>query len=818
MMRRAHSLHGTAITGSVLLAVLLILLMASGVQAATWTREADNGVTNTNNLHLAPGSIYQGKLPVAASGWVGIAGPGPASMYMYDGNNFTQVGANGFGNSNVHGLHPSGVYGGALYIGTANNINGSELYSYTGSGNPVKVPVSANGWGEGANNDTTIPLGVVNNKLVVSISNRNGPSTGLRMYTLSGSTWTQVVGPLATMPRGFGNPNNWASSWAANFRGSLVMPVLNPTTGMEVWSYNGSGFTQIGGPGPTTWGANQVAGMAAYSEVEDALYMGTFEPTGTVGAQLWRYNGTTWTNVITGGMGDVNNKAFQPLVRGGELFLSTYNTTSGCKVLKRTGSGFTPVSQAGFDGTNNNQAAFIANYGGKIVATTLNTAGGEVWTTPALSNVWFFAEGTTRNNANDGKFEEWLCLQNPNGLVANVQLTYMLSDGSNQVQKTTVAANSRKTISVHDFLGPNKDVSTLVKSDQLILAERPMYFNYHNKWIGGHNVMGVAQPQSSWYFAEGTTRNNQIDGTYEEWLCLQNPGPADTTVNVTYMLGTGQNISKQYTVTKTSRRTIDVNTDVGPNQDISMVIESALPIVAERPMYFNYHDKWNGGDDVVGAPQPATTFYFAEGTTRDNATDGSFEEWICIQNPQNTDAAVDITYWTASAGNQTQKVTVPKLSRSTVDVKLKLGTNVDSSFKIHSNVPILVERPMYFNYHNAWPGGHDVMGCDAPRNTFYFAEGNTLSNFATYVAVLNPNAGAATVKFTFMIEGAPNQEKTVTIPAQKRYTEYINSSLPPDKNVSIKVESNLPVVAERPMYFNYQGWCMGGSDTLGYGI
>ncbi|MHB8895916.1 MAG: hypothetical protein ACYC99_12185 [Candidatus Geothermincolia bacterium] len=819
MMGRAHLLRRTAVTGSILLAFLLVLLFALPAQASTWTREADNGITNTSNLHLAPGAIFQGKLPVAASAWVGIAGPGPASMYMYDGSTFTQVGANGFGNANIHGLHPSGVYGGDLYIGTANSTNGGELYSFNGTANPVKVPGTANGWGEGNINDTVIPLGVVNNKLVVSVSNRSGAVTGgLRLWTLSGSTWTQVVGPASAIPSGFGNTNNIASSWATNYHGSLIIPVLNQVTGLEVWSYNGTAFNRIGAPGAGTWSASQVAGMTAHSEVEDALYVGTLEPTTTIGAGLWRWNGTTWTMVVGGGIGDSDNGALQPLVRGGELFLSAMNATTGCQVYKRTPSGFTAVSSPGFDNTANNQAAFIANYGGKIVATTLNMAGGEVWTTPALSNVWFFAEGTTRSNTNDGVFEEWICLQNPNSAVANVELTYMLSDGTNQVQNTVVSANSRKTISVHEFLGPDKDVSTLVKSDQLILAERPMYFNYHNKWTGGHNVMGIPQPQTSWYFAEGTTRDNTIDGTYEEWLCLQNPGPEDTTVTVTYMLATGQNIEKTYPVAKTSRKTIDVNADVGANQDISMLVESDKAIVAERPMYFNYHNKWTGGDDVVGAARPATTFYFAEGTTRDNPTDGTFEEWICIQNPGTTDAAVEITYWTATAGNQTQDVTVPKQSRSTVDVKLKLGANVDSSFKIQSSVPIVVERPMYFNYHGVWAGGHDVMGCDLPRNMFFFAEGNTLSNFATYVAVLNPNAGTATVKFTFMIEGEANQQKTVTIPAEKRYTEYINAALPADKNVSIKVESDLPVVAERPMYFNYQGWCMGGSDTLGYGI
>jgi len=29
-------------------------------------------------------------------------------------------------------------------------------------------------------------------------------------------------------------------------------------------------------------------------------------------------------------------------------------------------------------------------------------------------------------------------------------------------------------------------------------------------------------------------------------------------------------------------------------------IEAASPIVAERPMYFNYKGSWTGGHDVVG--------------------------------------------------------------------------------------------------------------------------------------------------------------------------------------------------------------------------
>jgi len=437
-----------------------------------------------------------------------------------------------------------------------------------------------------------------------------------------------------------------------------------------------------------------------------------------------------------------------------------------------------------------------------------------------VSHNWYFAEGTTRDNPNDGTYEEWLCLQNPGAADAQVTLTYMLGEGTTENQYVTVEAEGRLTVSVNDFLGPDKDVSTLVESDQFILVERPMYFNYRNKWTGGHDVMGVPVPRDSYYFAEGTTRDNANDGSYEEWLCLQNPGGTDADVKVTYMLGTGQNIEETYPVGATSRETVDVNTVVGPDQDVSMLIESTQPIVAERPMYFNYRNKWNGGHNVVGAPGPDTEFFFAEGTTRDNANDGSYEEWLCLQNPGDTDADVTITYYTAQAGTQTEDVTVGAGSRCTVDVKLKLGADVDTACKVEStnNVPILVERPMYFNYHSIWPGGHDVMGCNAPSKSYYFAEGTTLTDFNTYVAVMNPGANAATVKFTYVIEGEPSQQTTVTIDPGKRFTLDVASVIGVNKNVSMLIESDEQIVAERPMYFGYKGWCAGGHDTLGYGI
>jgi hypothetical protein len=827
-MKKAATFRTLAIVA--VLAMVLVLLPIAAAPAAEldWTREATDGITNPDNYHLAPGAVFRGKLMIYAANFLGMPMPpttSGASIYQYDGTDFTQVADDGFGDPNNTGLQPTAVYQDQLFIGTANGTTGAELFRWNGVGEPLLVPNSNDGWGEGAGNDTIVPQGTVDGKLVVTVANRTGPGTGgLRVYEQDGATWTQLVGPAGTlMNAGFGDSNNTDAAPGVIYDGRLILPVANLVTGMEVWSYDGTTFSLEGGPG-TEWTANETAGFAVVSPSEDLLYLGTNDFGGGVGGQLWSWDGATWNNIEPGGIENVNDQFIQPFEWQGGLYASVINMVDGCRVYKRVGTDWTPLAERGFGGSATNVGAFTTAYEGKMVSCTLAMTagpafpGGQVWTTPVLSQRWFFAEGTTRDNAADGSFDQWVCIQNPGPNDADVNITYMLGDGSTEAQNVPVPHESRLTVSVNDAIGKNKDVSTMVESDWPVLVERPMYFDYRNKWSGGHIVMGVESPRMDWFFAEGTTRDNPVDGSFEEWLCIQNPGPNPVDVDVTYMLETGQTTVKTYQVDATSRETIDVNRAVGPDHDVSMLVHCDKPIVAERPMYFDYHGKWRGGHDVVGAPGPATEFYFAEGTTRDNPADGSFEEWICIQNPGPAAATVDITYWTSQAGTQKQKVVVGGSSRSTVDVKLKLGADVDTSFKIESDLPVLVERPMYFNYHSVWDGGHNVMGCAGPRKSFYFAEGTTLTDFNTYIAVLNPGDKTAEVTFTYMIEGEANEERTVMINPEKRYTQNVASEIGINKNVSILVESDRPIVAERPMYFGYHGKWAGGHDTLGLGI
>jgi len=233
------------------------------------------------------------------------------------------------------------------------------------------------------------------------------------------------------------------------------------------------------------------------------------------------------------------------------------------------------------------------------------------------------------------------------------------------------------------------------------MCERPMYFNYKGNWTGGHDVAGANFPASRWYFAEGCTRSG-----FEEWLCLQNPSSFPADVDIIYMLGTGENRTQEITVAPHSRYTVDVNAFLGPEQDVSALVYSGNPIVAERPMYFNYHGAWTGGHDVVGATYTKDKWFFAEGCTREG-----FEEWLCIQNPNEGAVDVHITYMLGTGENKTRDLTVPGRTRITVNAADTVGAGQDVSAMVTSSGGrIICERPMYFDYHGKWTGGHCVVG------------------------------------------------------------------------------------------------------------
>ncbi|MHB8895303.1 MAG: hypothetical protein ACYC99_09040 [Candidatus Geothermincolia bacterium] len=385
----------------------------------------------------------------------------------------------------------------------------------------------------------------------------------------------------------------------------------------------------------------------------------------------------------------------------------------------------------------------------------------------APDKVWYLAEGATHPG-----FEEWICIQNPGATAANVNITYMFPGGGTQPQNLQVAPFSRSTIDVNAAVGPNKDVSAKVTSNQPIVAERPMYFNYHSGWDGGSISSGVASLSKTWYLAEGATQPG-----FEEWISLMNPGTLATDVTITYMFPGGATQVQKVHMAPTSRETVLVNNVVGPNKDVSAKVEATEPIIAERPMYFLYHGAWSGGDSQVGATAPANSWFLAEGTTRSNQYDGAFEEWISIQNPGNTAATVNFKYMFPGGATQAAAKSIAAHSRETVLVNGVVGPDKDVSVQLTSDTPIVVERPMYFNYHNGITGGDVELGCTAASGTWYFAEGTTRSGFEEWTTLQNPNAEDTTATVTYMFSDGTTQVQQVGLPGNSRTTVGVNRAL-----------------------------------------
>jgi len=422
------------------------------------------------------------------------------------------------------------------------------------------------------------------------------------------------------------------------------------------------------------------------------------------------------------------------------------------------------------------------------------------------SRTWYFAEGTTRSG-----FNEWVCLLNPNVGATVASVTYMLENKAPVVKSYYLPALSRTTVDVASEVEAGNDVSVEVMSQDPIVAERPMYFRYKEVWTGGHDIVGANAPQREWYFAEGTCRPD-----FEPYICIQNPGAVTAKVKITYMLGNGTTREESITVPGGSRKTVVVKHALGEGDDaahdFSAKVETTneTAIVAERPMYFNYKEKWSGGHDVIGALAPADTYYFAEGTCR---TD--FEPYICIQNPGAVTAKVKITYMLGDGTAKTQRLNVPRNSRKTVVVKDFLGEGDDPAHDFSAKVEttndttIIAERPMYFNYTGIWPGGHDVVGALAPEDTFYFAEGTCRPGFDSYLCIQNPGGTAAEVKITYMLGDGTNEDQELTVPAGSRETVTVKHVLGEgddaahDFSAKVETTNDTGIVVERPMYFSY---------------
>jgi hypothetical protein len=322
------------------------------------------------------------------------------------------------------------------------------------------------------------------------------------------------------------------------------------------------------------------------------------------------------------------------------------------------------------------------------------------------------------------------------------------------------------------------------------------------QWSGEDAVtvyrnLSQPQPGTDWYLAEGTTAWG-----FEEYVLVQNPNPEVAAVHATFMFCDGSTREYDYSMPGYSRLTIAVN-ELVEESDVSTHISSDRPVVAERSMYWGGRD---GGHATMGVTEGCDTWYLAEGSTA-----WGFEEYVLVQNP-NPDA-VSVTFnFMKQGGSQVQAAyTLGPLSRFTINVA-DIVPGSDVSTFVQADQPVIAERAMYWSKGSrVRVEGHCSTGSITAAPNWLLAEGSTAWGFEEYVLLVNPTESLAHTTITFMRTDGSTQAYALSIPAKGRVTVHANV-VEPDRDASVRVNCDQPLVVERAMYWSAKE---GGTDALG---
>lgn len=248
-----------------------------------------------------------------------------------------------------------------------------------------------------------------------------------------------------------------------------------------------------------------------------------------------------------------------------------------------------------------------------------------------------------------------------------------------------------------------------------------------------------------------------------------------------------------------------------------MVVDSTLPIIAERAMYFGA--SWAGGHESAGVTAPATSWFHAEG-----ATGEYFDTYILVANPNATDATVTFTYLLPSGSTVTKVHRMQPNSRLTVNVETEDSrlANTAVSTTVTADVPVVSERAMYWpGPFTTWTEAHNSFGLSQTGTRWALAEGRVggTQGFETFLLLANPGpTEGADVRVTFLRQDAPPVTKNYTVGPNSRFNVYANGVAElQDEHFGALVESinGVPIVVERAMYWNTPGqtWAGGTNAT-----
>ncbi len=431
---------------------------------------------------------------------------------------------------------------------------------------------------------------------------------------------------------------------------------------------------------------------------------------------------------------------------------------------------------------------------------------------------WYLPAGGTLLTGLITPSRTYILISNPNPDPAPVELLYIGPGGVIHSEEINVPAGTRQTKKIPEWaLQTHPDaVSTMVisRGPDPVFCERAMYWDpvppdefIEVKWGGGHNSIGISEPATEWYLAEGATHKPGAT-TFKTFIHVLNPGLEAAEVTVTLRDQNQNQWQSQTTIGPVSNWTVDAAKVAGfPIPALSAVVSSDRPVAAERTMYLDFATElWVDGHSSRGTSSLATDWHLAEGATH------IFDEYIQVLNPGPQNAHIRLTFAPRGAEPQEHEIWIAGRSRGTVKVNEIVGSREQVSTFVRSlnGVPVAVERSMYWPVAGmTWGGAHSSIGAVSTDHArrWHLPEGAT-HIFDTYILAANPSGRSNRVLFTFRDNAGNQWTHEAVLEPRSRYTVNAKNIVGTSEGFATTVESldDIPIVAERAMYWDTVRW------------
>ncbi len=359
--------------------------------ATTWTQVAGNEANGTWNNDGEPSVNSQ--VFIGSTAYVGLGnGTGDAEVWRWNGSSWTKIGGDGlnsswtsFGYEMVESMATDGT---DLFVGLGNSTADAEVWKYTvSSGLWTKIGGDAanSSWAVNTYEEvrslyfqgTTLYAGL---GLTVAEA---------EVWRWNGSAWSQIGGD--------GLNSSWTTVGAYEYVQTITGDGTNIYVGLgltagdaEVWRWNGSAWSQIGGDGlNSSWTT-----VGAYEYVYSLTYVGSnlYAGLGNTAndAEVWRWNGSAWSQIggdfLNSGWTTNYEVVFSLTNDGTNVYAGLGNSGGDNEVYKWNGTSWSKIGgdgvNSGFTGSNHTTIETLAYNGSTLYAGFTSAAtgrSGEYW-------------------------------------------------------------------------------------------------------------------------------------------------------------------------------------------------------------------------------------------------------------------------------------------------------------------------------------------------------------------------------------------------------------------------------------------------------